>query len=102
MNMCADASEKVWRPSENIVTRKIADETILVPISGNLANMQRIFSVNEVGASVWALMDGRRSIKDIKQALMNEFDVKEEQLDDDLFEFIEHLRQSGLVLEVPA
>jgi hypothetical protein len=101
MNMPSDVSEKIWRPSENIVTRKIADETILVPISGNLANMQRIFSVNEVGESVWALMDGRRSIKDIKQALMNEFEVKEEQLDADLFEFIEHLRQSGLVLEVP-
>jgi hypothetical protein len=101
MNKSSDASEKVWRPSENIVTRKIAEETILVPISGNLANMQRIFSVNEVGASVWALMDGRRSVKDIKQALMEEFDVREEQLDADLFEFIEQLRQSGLVSGVP-
>lgn len=96
----ANSSEKTWRPAENVVTRKIAEETILVPISGNLANMQRIFSVNEVGASVWALIDGRRCVKAIKQALMKEFDVREDRLDRDLLEFIDRLRQLGLVSEV--
>ncbi len=102
MTVKEDVSEKIWRPSENVVTRKIVDETILVPISGNLANMQRIFSVNEVGAAIWALMDGKKNIHLIKQALLNEFDVKEDQLDADISEFIGFLRQSDLVVEVLA
>jgi coenzyme PQQ synthesis protein D (PqqD) len=101
MTVKEDAFEKVWCPSENVVTRKIIDETILVPISGNLANMQQIFSINEVGSAIWALMDGEKNVRLIKQALISEFDVEEAQLDIDIFEFIDYLIDLGLVQEVP-
>ena len=91
--------DKSWCASENVVTRKIADETILVPISGNLANMQRIFTANEVGAFIWAMMDGQNTVKEIRQALLDEYDVDENQLENDLLGFIEQLKHSGLILE---
>ena len=91
--------DKVYRPSEQIVTRKIADETILVPISGDLANMQQIFTVNEVGASIWTLLDGKKSLNEIKQALLHEFEIKEQQLAADILDFIKQLQQAKLVLE---
>ncbi len=91
--------EKRWSPSEHVITRKISDETILVPISGNLANMQRIFTINEVGASVWAMMDGKKTEKEIRKALQQVFDVGEDQLDKDLLDFIEQLKQSDLIQE---
>ena len=53
---------KVYCPSGHVMMRNIADETILVPISGNLANMERIFTLNDVGACFWRLMDGKRSV----------------------------------------
>ncbi len=102
MTVKENTADKIWRASENVITRKIADETILVPISGNLANMQRLFSINEVGAAIWALMDGEKNVRSIKQAIIKEFDVQEDQLDDDIYAFIENLRQSALVLEVSA
>ncbi len=102
MTVKENVADKIWRASENVITRKIADETILVPISGNLANMQRLFSINEVGAAIWALMDGKKNVRSIKQAIIKEFDVQEDQLDDDIYAFIENLRQSALVLEVSA
>ncbi len=102
MTVKENTADKIWRASENVITRKIADETILVPISGNLANMQRLFSINEVGAAIWALMDGKKNVRSIKQAIIKEFDVQEDQLDDDIYAFIENLRQSALVLEVSA
>jgi methyltransferase-like protein len=99
MNQSTEGHETIWRPSENVVTRTIADEMILVPISGNLANMQRIFTVNEMGSFIWALLDGKRSVKSIHEAMMEEFDVGEEQAAGDLSEFIGHLRQAGLIME---
>ena len=97
-----EASERIWRPSDHVVTRKIVDETILVPISGNLANMQKIFSINEMGASIWALMDGKRNVTSIKKVLLQEFDVDEDRLEKDLFEFIDNLSQMDLLREIPA
>lgn len=95
-----DFFERIWYPSEHVVTRKISGETILVPISGKLANMQRIFSVNEVGAAAWELMDGKKRVRDIKQLLLEEFDVGEKQLEDDMVEFINSLKNADLVSEV--
>lgn len=91
--------ETVYQPSSHVVARKIADETILVPISGNLANMQRLFTVNEVGASIWNLMDGKRNVKEIRQLLLDEFNVKADQLDADIWDFIDRLKTSDLILE---
>ncbi|MFZ2631258.1 MAG: PqqD family protein [Desulfosalsimonadaceae bacterium] len=94
--------KNVYRPSGQVVTRNIADETILVPISGNLANMERIFTLNEAGAFIWRLMDGKRSVQEILGELMQEFDVAEDQLAGDMAEFIEHLKVSNLIVEQSA
>ncbi|MCD6586436.1 MAG: PqqD family protein [Desulfobacteraceae bacterium] len=99
MTIAEALSEKIWYPSGHVVTRKIVDETILVPISGNLANMQRIFTINEVGASIWAMINGKKTVKEIRNALSLEFDAEEDQLDKDLCDFIEQLKQSELILE---
>jgi coenzyme PQQ biosynthesis protein PqqD len=102
--MAAQAFEckKIYCPSGNVVTRSIADETILVPISGNLANMEQIYTLNEVGASIWRHMDGKRSVEEIWQELLQEYDVAEDQLEKDMVEFIEQLQASDLIVEQAA
>jgi coenzyme PQQ biosynthesis protein PqqD len=91
--------KKVYCPSGQVVCRNIADETILVPISGSLANMERIFTLNEVGASIWRLMDGKRNVEEILRELIQEFDVAEDQLAGDIVEFVEQLKRSELIVE---
>lgn len=91
--------KRVYCPSDNVVTRNIADETILVPISGNLANMEQIYTLNEVGASIWRYMDGKRSLAEIFEKLLQEYDVAEDQLGKDMEEFIAQLQASDLIVE---
>lgn len=59
----------------DIVTREIVGETLLVPITGKLANLQEIFSLNETGAFVWSNLDGQRTVAEVSAALAAEFDV---------------------------
>jgi hypothetical protein len=99
MNKLSDASEKIWRPSAHVVMRRIAGETILVPVSGNLANMQRLFTLNEMGALVWAMMEGGNTVGDIKEAIAGEFEVEQIRSESDLMEFIDQLAGSGLIQE---
>ena len=42
----------VYRQAENIVTRKVMDENLLVPISGDIASMDEIYTLNETGAFI--------------------------------------------------
>ncbi len=82
---------------ENIVTRRIAGETLLVPIYGDLANMERIFALDPVAAFIWEQLNGERSLKDIRDEVLGTFDVNEEQAETDIFEFIEELLEAKLI-----
>ncbi len=82
---------------EQIVTRQIAGETLLVPVYGDLANMERIFTLDPVAAFIWEQLDGKKSLKDIRDGVLDAFDVKKEQAETDIFEFIDELVKADLI-----
>lgn len=55
------------------------------------------YELDEVGARIWELCDGTRSLTDIAQALTHEYDVPYEQALDDSRDFIMELREKGLL-----
>ena len=89
--------EKKYCRDETVVTRDIVGETILVPIRGKLADMQRIFTLNDVGKFIWSSLDGERSLGEICEDLRTEFDVHKEQAEKDLGDFISELLEAGLI-----
>jgi methyltransferase-like protein len=88
---------KPFRKTTNIVSRKIAGETILVPITGRLADMQRIFSLNPVAEFIWEQMDGNKKLAEIHDDILNHFHVEKEQAELDIKEFISDLIKEGLI-----
>ena len=80
-----------------IVARRIAGDMILVPVRGNLADMQRIFSLTEVGAFIWELLDGNRSLADIGEAVSSRFALTREQAGADAASFLEELLREDLI-----
>ena len=87
-----------YRKKENIVTRSIAGETLLVPIYGELANMERIFTLDPVAAFIWEQLDGSKSLKDIRDGVLYKFDVGKEQVEADIAEFIDELLEADLIV----
>jgi hypothetical protein len=92
--------EKIYRKKDEIVARKIADETILVPIRGKLADMQRIFSLNPVAEFIWAQLEQETPVDKILSLMINEFDVEEKKAEEDLFELINDLLSENLIEKV--
>jgi hypothetical protein len=87
-----------FKQEAHVVTREIVGETILVPIQGKLADMQRIFTLNDVGAYIWSNLDGSKDLEAICQGLAIEFDVRREQAECDLNEFISELVEAELIV----
>ena len=75
----------------DIVFRRIADELILVPIRQSAGDMGNIYTLNEVGARVWELIDGKRTVREIQELIVNEFEVSPESAEEDLKEFLRSL-----------
>ena len=85
-----DFTEKIYKKDDSIVYRKIADEFILVPIRQSIGDLESIYTLNETAARIWELIDGKIKVRDIKQRIVEEFEVAHEEVEKDI---TEHLRQ---------
>jgi hypothetical protein len=92
-----DILAKVYRKNDSIVFRKIGDEFVLVPIRKNVGDLDSIYTLNETAARIWELIDGNRSLREIKLAMVREYDVTPAEAEEDL---VEHLRQLEAVKAV--
>jgi len=79
-----DFLNKVYKKSASIVSRKIADELILVPIQRNVGDLESIYTLNEAAAFIWDLINGKRKFREIKEMIIEEFEVKPEEAENDL------------------
>ena len=85
--------------NEAIVARRIGDEFILVPIRQQAGEVDSIYTLNEVGARVWELLDGQTSLGAIRDAIVEEFEVSPEEAEVDLLAFVGQLQSVGAVVE---
>lgn len=90
----------VLKKSENIVFRKIENEYILVPIRSNAADLDYIYTLNEVGARIWELIDGTRTVGDVRDIVCSEYDVTPETATEDLDALLAELAALSTVASV--
>ena len=79
------------------MARQIAGEFILVPIRQSAGEVESIYTLNEVGTRIWELLDGQRSLLQIRDLLVDEFEVSPEEAETDLLEFMQGLESVAAV-----
>ena len=82
----------------DIVPRKIAGDTILVPVRGRLAELQRIFVLDDVAEHIWSLLDGSRTIDSVVVSVTEHFDIEATAARSDLLDFLRELEEAGLIV----
>lgn len=92
--------QKVFVKNEEVISRKIAGEIILVPVRGKLADMRRIFALNPVAEYIWREIDGENSVETIGSTIVSAFAVDSKSAEEDVEEFIEALLKENLIAEV--
>lgn len=79
------------------MSRKIAGEYILVPIRQSAGDLDSIYTMNAVGGRIWELLDGQRSVSDLKDIIVEEFDVSLEEAEEDIKTFLDQLMSMNVV-----
>lgn len=87
----------VLRRNPDIVTREIAGEMMLVPVTGKLAHLQQVFVLEGVGAHIWSQLDGDRSLQEVLDSVLDEYEVALEVARADMLELVDELLEAGLV-----
>jgi hypothetical protein len=83
----------------NIVSRQIGDEFILVPIRRDVADLESIYTLSGTGVRIWELIDGRLTGRDLRDRIVEEFEVEPEQAEADLIEFLLELQEIDGITE---
>ena len=89
-----------YRRNTDVVSRQVLGERLLVPIRGQLADLQQVFMLNPVAESIWQQLDGEHDLAAIRDGIVAEFEIGAEQAEADLMEFVAQLRDAGLIREV--
>ncbi len=80
----------------NVILREVAGERLLVPVRRDVADLRAIFVVTGIGAFVWELLDGARSLEAVLAAILDRYDVSVEQARADLVAFLGRLTEAGI------
>jgi hypothetical protein len=86
--------------ADGIVTRTIANETVIVPVRTGVANLNAIFTLNDVGTVIWSRLDGKASTNDLVDAVTTEHEVSRDEATKDVMEFLDALQRRGLIQPV--
>jgi len=75
----------------NFIFRMILDEAILVPIRQDIADLNALYTLNEVGAFIWKQLEQPQTMEEIRNILLAEFDVDPVTLEQDLHSYLDDM-----------
>ena len=80
-------------PAEHVRGRRLEHEAVVV-----LPERGDVKVLNEVGAQIWQLADGTRSVREIVAAVCAEFKAPLAVVEADTLKFLAELQQKGLII----
>jgi len=76
----------------NVLSRKADNEAVLV-----MPQQGKVKVLNEVGAAIWELIDGKRDVKKISEKICAQFDVDQPTAEKDTLEFMAELLEREII-----
>lgn len=87
--------------SQSVVARVVGGETLIVPIRAKVGDLASIYTFNGTGTLIWKLLETPKTVTQLAEAIVQEYEVDAECAERDVAEFVGEMKMVGLV-EVPA
>jgi len=84
-------SEKVSIPAQ-VMARQVGDETVILDLASGT-----YFGLDAVGARIWQLMGEGKTLAEICEVMLAEYDVESQRLEADVLSLAVELLERGLV-----
>lgn len=86
-----------FRQDPTIVSRDIAGEMVLVPIRQKAGDLESVYTLNTTASFVWERLNGERTLEEIKEELLERFEVDEDEAERDMVELVAQLESIGAI-----
>lgn len=92
--------DKIYAPSDKIISRDIMGEIVIVPIESGIADFSdSMFSFNETGALAWKCIEQKKTIGQICAAIADEYDSGMDQIEQGVKKLVAELLEKELIVE---
>lgn len=76
----------------DVIGRLMEGEAVII-----MPEKKQVKVLNEVGARIWSLVGGERTVRRIVHLLCQEYEVSEQQMEADALEFLSQLYDEGIL-----
>lgn len=84
---------------KDFVLRETAGDYMIIPTGRTVQSFDGLITVNEVGADLWNMLQSEVTFDDLLREILTIYDVDEETAEEDIREFLDTLRESGILDE---
>ncbi len=85
-------ASRTLRVSDQVIFKPVGDEMVLLDFQSGM-----YYGLDPVGARIWQLLASERSLGDIVETILGEYDVAREEVERDIDRLVEELERRGLV-----
>ena len=84
---------------KEFVLREIAGDYIIIPTGKTVLEFNGLITVNEVGVSLWKMLQQDVTQEDLVKGILDEYDVEESVAREDIQEFLDILVKGGILIK---
>ena len=85
------------RVEKEFVLREIAGDYIIIPTGKTVLEFNGLVTVNEVGVSLWNMLQEEITFDGLVAGILEEYDVDESVAREDIREFLDRMIDSGIL-----
>lgn len=85
------------RINKEFVLREIAGDYIIIPTGATVLEFNGLITVNEVGVTIWNMLQEEVTMDELVQGVLAEYEVEEEVARKDIQEFLDKLVEGGIL-----
>lgn len=89
--------ERVYVRTQAVISRRIAGETLIVPVRGKAGDLASIYSLTQTEFLIWQSLESPKSTSDLISIIELEYAVDRSQAARDVKQFLREMLSAGLV-----
>ena len=90
-------TETVVAQVEELVSSDLDGETVMMSVQNG-----KYYGMDKIGSRIWALIEEPRSVSNVCDTILGEFDVSRERCEQDVLAFLNKLAEDNLVKVIDA
>lgn len=89
--------DKIPNKNTELAWRVIDGEAVIIPLDEQTKDSEKIDFMNPTGTRIWEFIDGKNTIKQIIDKILEEYEIEQKDAQKEVVSFIKKLKSKKLV-----